>query len=213
MGGGGDGLSDLGDLMKTIFSLIPRIFGALGKLNDIGNGLFKVFEGITKEVINIYESEAEAVLDTVTFSGWILTYLFTNFMCATQIFQNINTCIFFYILDMLGQIIYMPVRLCIWIIWFLTRFDTYGLEKQIWSGLEMIDQVLLKIIGFHLIHYPKNIRDMCYNCKRLRTTALINEVDTLTTDFTEHVVKRAVAGISEIADGVGEVIGAFGNDW
>ena len=89
--------------------------------------------------------------------------------------KNLYKCIFFYILHAIGKLLYLPVRIVLWIMYTFLRFDAYGIEKQVWDGLETLDTMFFELFDVHIIHYPKKIRDDCYTCIRLKSSAVGNK--------------------------------------
>ena len=49
------------------------------------------------------------------------------------------------------------------------------IEKQEWDGLETLDTMFFELFDVHIIHYPKKIRDDCYTCIRLKSSAVGNK--------------------------------------
>jgi len=128
-------------------------------------------EGVFEEVV-AFGQAMEMGFDSVAalvyyFSVYVGSYL----TCGVQFVSNIFTCLPYYLLEITGQILYLPIRLLLWLL-FLAQVDLYPAEKNTWNGLKTINDFLRPIIGFHIIHFPERIRKNCYTCVRLRDDAL-----------------------------------------
>ena len=134
----------------------------------------RVMEGVFEEVV-AFGQALEMGFDSVAalvyyFSVYVGSYL----TCGVKFISNIFTCLPYYILEIIGQILYLPIRLLLWLL-FLAQVDLYPAEKNAWYGLKIINDFLRPIIGFHIIHFPERIRKNCYTCVRLRDDALTGQ--------------------------------------
>ena len=48
------------------------------------------------------------------------------------------------------------------------------IEKVLWDGLERVDIWTTQRFGFHIIYFSKSVRDKCFNCRRLKTSAFVS---------------------------------------
>ena len=65
--------------------------------------------------------------------------------------------------------------------------DFFAREKQAWEGINMLSYTLFPYLGFHLVHYPKHIRENCYSCVRLKSDVINKKADKVDTTFTEDI--------------------------
>ena len=120
-----------------------------------------------------------------------------------------QTCIFYYLLEAIGQILYLPVRIFLWIA-FQLKIDLYPLETQFWDLIEYIDKIVLKAAGFHISHYPKNIREQCYNCKRLKISSLVDHSMPMVNDVTNVLPPALGPGVMKMITGGTQLMNPFG---
>ena len=183
-------------------------FIAMGQgLNDIFTGLF------VTEVDGLGEGLKKAFTNIGDLLKWSGHFVFSYITCGVQYIQNLHRCILFYCFDAFGQIIYMPIRL---ILWFMKTFlfrDIYPLETKIWGYLEEADQYIYYYTGVHISHYPKNIRDSCYNCKRMKTDALKNKAQQINYDFNNRMRRLLEKGVKEMRDGSDKFVNAFTDEF
>lgn len=101
------------------------------------------------------------LLDTFfdkTFTEFFSKYLASIFQCGGKMIKNFPGCIFWYILEIIGQILYLPFRFIFWL------FCMQDFERSMWALVSQIDDYLHSISGFSLIHYPDFIIQDCYMC-------------------------------------------------
>jgi hypothetical protein len=81
--------------------------------------------------------------------------------CLIKRFQNFKNCFFWYLLEIVGQILYLPIRLIVWMGG--KTFSRY--EKKFWKLLYAIDCKIYDIGGFHVFHFPESVQQKCYDCR------------------------------------------------
>ena len=167
------------DAADAVVSVVDEIVAEIEKLGprveNIGVGLEEIFVGIGYQFIELGEGIGESVEGTGEVLHYSFEYVKRYIMCSVKFLKNLYKCIFFYILHAIGKLLYLPVRIVLWIMYTFLRFDAYGIEKQVWDGLEMLDTMFFELFEVHIIHYPKKIRDDCYTCIRLKSSAVGNK--------------------------------------
>lgn len=114
-------------------------------------------------------------------------FLDSYLQCGVKFLSNIFFCFPFYILTIIGQILYLPIRLVLWFLVFFLGINLYPTEKSIWESIKDTNDAIAPFIGFHLIHYPKFIRDNCYTCIRLKKVVLTRQKKKTDKTFTETI--------------------------
>jgi hypothetical protein len=193
--------ADIGRIIKKI----GRLFAAIGQ---IGIGTFEIAGGVGKEVVTapagIYLTWVQAVI----FLQTVWVFAITNLNCAMRMMNNASYCAFFYILDVLGQMFYLIPRLIIFIL------NSVGLpatewEKNIWDILEEIDKWCIDRIGIHIIHFPKSIRDTCFNCRRLKPTAFLSKAQKTADTIKDPIIPLLTSGIGPMVNGLNRIANAL----
>lgn len=188
-----------------MFGAISRFIKRVGKLftaiYHIGVGLGQIVGGVGRELgeapIGIYY----LWVNIVVFAQTLWVFAITNLNCAMRMLNNAAYCIFFYILDVIGQIFYLIPSLLIYIL------DLVGLpakqwENDLWEFLEMVDRFSMDYIGIHLIHFPKSIRDTCFTCRRLKPTAFLSKVNTTVQQIKNPIIPLLTGGIGQMYGGL-----------
>jgi hypothetical protein len=167
------------DAADAVVSVVDEIVAEIEKLGprveNIGSGLEEIFVGIGYQFVELGEGIGESIEGTGEVLHYSFEYLKRYIICSVKFLKNLYKCIFFYILHAIGKLIYLPVRIVLWIMYTFLRFDAYGIEKQVWDGLETLDTMFFELFDVHIIHYPKKIRDDCYTCIRLKSSTVGNK--------------------------------------
>jgi hypothetical protein len=224
--------------LEIISNVLGAMSNALGSINTV-QGVTKIAQGVLLQSQYISQvafwtpiiaTEFKGIVETITGAGQMFvgsikflpkfgmsfadgvftffTFSMTWMMCLFKNISNMQTCIFYYLLEAVGQILYLPFRLFLWVAYAI-KIDLYPFEKQIWDFVETIDKIILKIAGFHISHYPKNIREKCYNCKRLKISTLVQRSMPLVNDVTVLLPKALMPGLNNIFKGARSIMNPF----
>lgn len=122
---------------------------------------------------NIYQ-ENKTTLYRIWQIGFVLTVLalfgflkkvflwaIDTVACLIKRFQNFKSCFFWYLLEIIGQILYLPIRLIVWMGG--KTFSKY--EKKFWKFVYDVDCKIYDIGGFHVFHFPESVQQKCYDCR------------------------------------------------
>jgi len=180
----------------------PSIKQVFGVIKNIFEGVGKIFKGIGEEFIDVGEGTVVGVIDITTLFKFTFIFLGTYIGCAVYFLTNIRGCLVYYLVEVFGQILYIPVRITVWI------FSLFSLNLQkpldtFWDNMESLDQVVYKYVGFHIIHYPRNVRQKCYVCKRLKMKVMSRQAGVVKDDFSPggRIEQILMGGINTIKDG------------
>lgn len=188
-----------------MFAAIGRFIKKVGKIftaiPKVGYGLGEIVYGVgktaTQAPVGIYLTWVNIVIFIQTL--WV--FALTNFMCAMRMMNNASYCIIFYILDIIGQTLYLFVRLLI-VILTMMGLPAKQWETGIWEFLEEVDKFFIDTIGIHIIHFSKSIRDTCYTCRRLKPTAFISKVQNTVKEIRNPIIPLLTGGISSMVKGL-----------
>jgi hypothetical protein len=206
-----DWFKKIGEDMKAGFEVVGNFFkDFVVRMQKMGDGLKDIFGGIGTEFTGLGEGLRLGFTNIGILFKWVGEFVFSYITCGVSYIQNLHRCIFFYVLDAVTHMAYTPVRMFMWGISGLTRRnDIYDAEKMIWDKIYQADELIYYYIGFHIAHYPKNVRDLCYNCKRMRVTALKNKVAQINDDFNVKMPLLLQKGVVEMQGGGNKFKGAF----
>ena len=59
--------------------------------------------------------------------------------------------------------------------------------EQISIAIEKMDTIFYSFFGFHLIYFPKSIREDCFVCKRLKNSAVSKKADDVADTFNKKI--------------------------
>jgi len=154
--------------------------GFFSFMNSIGN-VFRSIGSIGSTVTNIINSVKTLIRCLMAFftfisvffsycgnfTIWIFTYLLPwvgqYLECAFQKIISLPKCFFWYSLDCIAWVFYLPFRMLFW---------SLGMEEFIhdyfWCLLEDMDKFIHDEdglnTGVHIIHFPDSVMNKCYYC-------------------------------------------------
>jgi hypothetical protein len=195
-------MMDIGDF----FGKISKFFSIPG---NVGNALGEIFKGVVDEFTGVPQGIWYGALDTSVFIQYIWEFFITNFTCGMKMLQNIQSCFIYYFLDILGHILYLPFRIMFWIFEKLIPGTGSKIENMIWDNLDIADRWTISNLGFHIVHFSKSVRDLCYNCKRLRPMVFVNQTIGFVEDLGDPIIPLMIGGLEEMVHGLGGLVNAF----
>jgi hypothetical protein len=191
--------------LGQFISMIPKIFKII---TGIVMGIKDIFLGLAREFKEFPQGAYYLGMHAAIFVQYLGVFAFTNLFCAMQMIQNFTSCFFWYALDIFGKILYLIPQLIIMFLVFL-GIPADDLETQFWIFMEDIDRMAVDASGFHIIHFPKDIRDKCFNCKRLKTSALINKANDAFGDLKDPIIPLMTGGIVDMFNGARRAMNAL----
>lgn len=201
-----DGFKKMEDFFKKIgrqFEVLPKRFKLIQQgFDDIFKGFGYMFEDM---IVGI----GKGTLDIFLLVEFAFVWFFTHVMCGVTLATRLNKCFFYYALDMMGQILYLPFRLSFWVISMYLGDQIYKTEKAMWDNLDLLDGYFYNYFEFHIIHYPKKVRDWCYNCKRLKGSVLTDTSNMIAYDFNTRLPGEMMANKGRMQRGADKINRAF----
>jgi hypothetical protein len=129
--------------------------GAKSIFSGIKKGIDKSFkkagDGITKNVLKPITGLFNIIIKPIL-------YIFDSVECGVQKIENIFVCAKWYLLQLLGIILYFPYHVLFYLVGF-TRF-----EKMIWNYVYRGDSIFFNLTGYHFAHYSDDVTNLCYKC-------------------------------------------------
>lgn len=221
----------LNDILNFIFDPIKNVFNDIGKsiadvldgiagtiedvrqivcafntfpnrFRNLNAGFNKVFDGVGEEFIGLGIALNIGFSSIKELTEYIAEFVSTYIGCGYKFASNIIDCVLYYLFDIIRFVLYLPVRIFLWVLYTALSVDLYPVETQLWDVLEHIDQWFYPLSGFHLIHYPKSIREQCYVCKRLKTSAVAEQATETDRVFREDIPCQFKKGADTIKQGM-----------
>ena len=180
-------------MIETFKRIICFLASVPKRIQNINAGFENIFNGINAEFDAIGKGFGMGVDSISLFGKYIGEYITTQSNCAFHFAANFFSCVFYYIIDILiycvKTIIYGIVQLVYWIILALFNVDISVGEEQIKTALVEVDKITSTYLGLSVldIRWPKSIRDKCYLCKRLKTSAVKTKATDVKITFNEKI--------------------------
>lgn len=205
MGGGGDAMDDLNKI-GDFFKKIGKAFDAI---RGVQQGVQDIFEGLAMEMISGPIGFAYATKDLFELTEYIFVFIFTHLECMNKISKNYVLCFLTYFVDFLiGFILLIPCG-ALYLTCIMVGWDYNQQINKYKDNAELLDEWIFGSVGVHIIHWPKSIREICYNCKRLRPEALMKKTMDIEYDLTGRIANMVVSGIMKMFGGVGKITNAL----
>ena len=194
--------SILGPLKPMIefFKKLPK------KLKSLDKGFKDIFFGIGDEFKYLGIGTARGFEDIGMLIAYASQFIFSYTMCGVKYMSNIPNCILYYTVDSFLIKLYLTIRISLWFL-YLLKINLYPTQDKLWKYVEKINGNIYRIFGFNIIRWPKNIRDQCYNCKRLKTSVLVRKAKEVDYDFKVNIPKILMKGVNRIKRGGNEIFG------
>jgi hypothetical protein len=198
--------------MFGAFVLVPLIGLLIALAVQIGNGIFDIFTGVAQEFIEFPQGAFIGAISGAKMAHALGVFGITNFICGLKMLQNATSCGGYYIMQLIGKILYLIPALVFMVLDFVSGKIKMGsqIEKKLWDFLEILDRFTRERLGFHIIYFSKSVRDKCFNCRRLKTSAFIRKTGEFVTDMTEDVIPLTTGGLSKMFGGFEKIMKAFG---
>jgi len=195
----------MGDILldAAYIAALPLVAFEFESITDIITGVGETFLGSIETLAFSIPDIFDGIVTLIEFS-------LSNLFCFIKILGNFKSCIFYYILDIIGQLMYLPIRITLWAVKQFLKVNVYPLEQKIWEYIDLADCALHKFTGFYLTHYPPNVIDDCYNCCRVKTSVLYQKGQQINDDINKYAPDLLWPGIKNIEKGAQKFMNPFG---
>lgn len=157
------------DTMITNFKRLMCFFETIpGRIDLIITGTQNIFEGIDEQYKLIIKAAGLGLSSTNQLLNVSVIYINSYLKCALKLIKNLYKCAFYYMIDAFGKLLFLPIKIIFFLLHAIFNIDTDMIENNIWKGMQYIDSIFYSILHFHIIYFPKHIRDDCYTCISLR---------------------------------------------
>lgn len=183
-------IKEFDKMIKFTKTVGPRVENVFFGIGNVFYGIGLTLEGIGKGIgLGFLE-----IGELLTYLG---EFLFTYLICAVKFTTNLWSCFFYYIIELLLQIIYLPIRIILFL-GYSMGIDLYARERQVFEGLTDLSYMFYSVTGYHFMFWPKNIRERCFVCVRLKTDAVSEKANDVDKVFNEKLPEFMQRGIGTI---------------
>ena len=105
-----------------------------------------------------------------TFFGYVkkvCEWFVNTSACVIEKITNFKTCFFWYLLDIIFEIMYLPIRVILWLA-SPEMFDVCEVKQvhdMVVRQRDKLDCFIYENYGFHIFRYPHSEQRRCYKCK------------------------------------------------
>lgn len=188
-----DIINGIAYLVETFKRIICFLASVPKRIQNINAGFENIFNGINAEFDAIGKSFVMGVNSISLLGLYIGEFITTQSSCGFKFASNFFSCVFYYLIDIIiycvKTVIYLIVQMVYWIVFTLFNIDISYVEKQFYEALGVIDEITAPYLGLSILNlsWPKNIRERCYLCKRLKSSAVKDKAKNVGITFNEKI--------------------------
>lgn len=136
-----------------------------------------IYGGLMTAIFGSFEV-AQGIPHLIVFSMYLVRWIVDHVICSLKMMFSLPTCAIFYIFNLIGQLLYLPVKGMCFLLWLCGFEEIYKHEKNFWDFVWKIDIWVFKFLaskfgdGVHFAAWPKSIRQKCFSCVRLKMGAV-----------------------------------------
>lgn len=157
----------------------------LNDLKDIGKKIGDFFKGLSQlktrmeKIINSGKMASIGMghgVEAVGKSAWMTTtdigdliwmigrFTYQWLMCLVALTRELRTCFIFYLVDIIGQMLYLIVPISVFLIKHVSGINLEEEVLYIHLLIEKADQAFYDQLGYHFAHLPDSVNRTCYTC-------------------------------------------------
>ena len=198
--------------VKLAFAILSVTFIAkfAKYMFNIATGLVEAMYGSLLTAVFGTQQIALGLPDFLIFALYCIRWFVDHVMCAITGLFNLPTCIFFYIINTIGQLLYLPSRGLFFLIWLAGFEEIYDYEKKAWNKIYDIDEwIFVNIIPLHFAHWPIEVRQKCFSCVRLKMSSVSNKFLPVGDRYGKKLPKAVGPHVKTMGNGFKKVIEAL----
>lgn len=176
------------NIHRTLIATRSEIMNAVNRVLD------KIWQSMT---VSFFIYLAGFILFILTFFGYIqkvVMWAIGTVSCIINRLKNFKSCFFWYLLEIIGQIAYLPIRLLLWMLSPIVP-DIYNYEKQFWDKIYEVDCAVYDSLSFHFAHYPESVHKQCYNCRFKPFPSIVKHFQDVGKQKSAESVVRGIMGL------------------
>lgn len=115
--------------------------------------------------------------------------------CVIEKITNFKTCFFWYLLDIIFEIMYLPIRVILWLA-SPEMFDVCEVKQvhdMVVRQRDKLDCFIYENYGFHIFRYPHSEQKRCYKCKFKKFPNIAAHFEGIETSSAEDFFKSLFA--------------------
>ena len=119
----------------------------------------------------------------------ICVWSFDTVACLIEKATNFKACFFWYMLDIIFEILYLPIR---FLLWLADMFDICFARKIhdiVKETRDDFDCFIYENYGFHIFRYPHSEMKRCYKCKFRKFPSIADHFNSIETSSAEDFFK------------------------
>lgn len=131
---------------------------AVKKVISIKTVFFKFYNVVKNNAKNVYNKFVTLIKCIITYFSDLYYSIFSYLQCGLIMLYNFPYCIGFYLLQIIGYIIYFPFQIVIWLL------NLKELENNIFKYINYINNIFVNTTGVSILNFPQSVQNKCYKC-------------------------------------------------
>lgn len=196
-------------MFMMVFKILGSVGGIASFIANLAQGTINIIAGMVLSFFLAFFSMGKAAWELGLLFIYVIEFVITHMWCFMKILFSSFDCILWYLIETFGKVLYLLGPTLFISILLLIGVDLRPMEKSFWVMMESLDKIVWASFGVHIIHFPKWVRDRCYNCKRLKVSTISNQFFKFSSYLTENIPRDAAPGISTVQLGFGQFMDAL----
>ena len=195
-------------LTSTIF-IVMMVVGFAKSFFQIVFGVLNVLLGTVLTIALGFWSFMKSIWEFGILFIYVVEFFVSHLFCFLKLIFTAPSCMFWFVLETIGKILYLIGPQLLIGCFAIIGVDLRPIEAMFWKFLEYLDKIIFSVIEIHIIHFPKWVRDMCYNCKRLKVSTVGDQFNRFGDLFTKQLPSDARPGLKLLGTGFGQIMDAL----
>jgi hypothetical protein len=180
-------INGIKDIIKG-FKMIICFFATVPtRIANINAGFNNVFKGVHAEFEAIGTSFVMGTSSIGLLGAYIGELIRTYSKCGIKYITNFFDCIIYYLVNIFLFVCYLPIMIILWVLDSFIGINLYGLETSVVKKIDMVDEIIFPYTEFHINKWPKSVREHCFLCTKLKTSAVKKTAADVNKVFTEKI--------------------------
>ena len=95
--------------------------------------------------------------------------------------------VLYYLVNVFLFVCYLPIMILLWFFDSFLGVNLYGLETSVVKKIDIVDEIIFPYTEFHINKWPKSVREHCFLCTKLKTSAVKKTAADVNKVFTEKI--------------------------
>jgi hypothetical protein len=141
------------------------------EINESSKGINQGFSDANRAMNSVYSEVLEGINVTVRDMQLVFQYIedFSEFCwkylyCGLMKIVNLPYCFFFYMMEVVGYVLYMPIVFSVYLIKYYSGCDLQPYLDKFWDFMYCLDDNQYAMTGTYILRFSPTVMRKCFNC-------------------------------------------------